>query len=45
MSLIDITPSKRNYMRMLEVIIDGSPIEEDVAWAEEELQRWRKIHD
>tara|TARA_A100001201_G_scaffold136198_1_gene125017 strand:- start:67 stop:198 length:132 start_codon:yes stop_codon:yes gene_type:complete len=42
--MIDMKPSPKVYMRMLKVIINDSPIEEDVSWAEEELKRWRKIH-
>tara|TARA_R100001510_G_C7594140_1_gene162877 strand:- start:58 stop:189 length:132 start_codon:yes stop_codon:yes gene_type:complete len=42
--MIDMTPSPKVYMRILNVIINDSPIEEDVCWAEEELKRWRKIH-
>ncbi len=43
--MIDMTPSPKTYIRMLKVIINGSPIEEDVSWAEEELIKWREIHD
>lgn len=42
--MIDLTPSPKTYMKILSVIINDSPIEEDVAWAKEELERWRKIH-
>tara|TARA_R100000458_G_C8230145_1_gene212089 strand:+ start:740 stop:871 length:132 start_codon:yes stop_codon:yes gene_type:complete len=42
--MIDMKPSPKVYMRMLQVIINDSPVEEDVSWAEEELKRWRKIH-
>ena len=41
---VDLTPSPKVYMKMLSVIIDDSPIEEDVSWAKEELERWRKLH-
>ena len=42
--MIDFAPSPRGYMKILSVIINDSPIEEDVTWAKEELERWRKIH-
>jgi len=41
---VDLTPSPKLYMKMLSVIINDSPIEEDVSWAKEELERWRKLH-
>ena len=44
MNKVDLTPSPKVYMKMLSVIIDDSPIEEDVSWAKEELERWRKLH-
>ena len=39
--MIDMEPSPKVYMRMLEVIINDSPIEEDVSWAKEELKKWK----
>jgi hypothetical protein len=36
---IDLTPSKRGYIRMLRLIIASSPNIEDVEWCKNELDR------
>ncbi|GAG91026.1 unnamed protein product [marine sediment metagenome] len=37
--MADITPSKRGYKRILNVIINHSTNDDDRAWAEAELER------
>lgn len=37
--MIDLTPSKKAYIRMLKVIIELSTNDDDKSWAESELER------
>ena len=36
---VDLTPSKKGYIRMLKLIISDSPNKEDVKWCKAELKK------
>lgn len=37
--MADLTPTKTGYIRMLYLVIENSPVEEDVEWCKNELKR------
>ena len=41
--VIDITPTPEAYRKFLQVIIDNSTSQPDIAWAKEELERVKDV--